>query len=73
MSVATLGYVKSPSEHSYRVRWDSSSHHLYIGGYHLGKANDPAEAMQKAKDWVFKRTGRTRAGLTGRALNEREK
>ena len=59
MSVETLGYVQSPSGHSYRVKWDPFSHYLYVGGHHYGKANDPTEAMQKAEAWAFKRKGIT--------------
>jgi hypothetical protein len=53
MSVVSLGYVKSPSGRSFEVKWDASSHELYVGGHRVGKAYSPTEAMQKAEAWVY--------------------
>ena len=59
LSVKTIGNVKLPSGKSYRVKWDASSHHLYVGGYHAAKAPNLSEAMQKAEAFIFKRKGIT--------------
>ena len=53
MTAIRLGYVKSPSGKNFEVKWNSSSHDLYVGGKHIGKAYSPTEAMQKAEAWVY--------------------
>jgi hypothetical protein len=53
MSAVKLGYVKSPSGRKFEVKWDASSHDLYVEGRHIGKAANPTEAMQKAEASVY--------------------
>ena len=53
MSAIVLGIIKAPSGKSYEVKWDASSHDLYVAGHHIGKAYSPTEAMQRAEAWVY--------------------
>jgi len=55
MSAVKLGYVKSPSGRKFEVKWDASSHDLYVDGRHIGKAANPTEAMQKAEASVYEK------------------
>jgi len=57
MKPETIGYVKSPAGHEFRVKWDAFSHHLYIGGHHVGQSPNPTEALKKAEAWVRRREG----------------
>ena len=53
MAATVLGYVKAPSGKKFEVKWDASTHELYVQGRHIGKAYSPTEAMQKAEASVY--------------------
>ena len=55
MATVVLEKVKSPKGTSYKVQWDPQSHDLYVGGNHIGKANNATEAMYKAQAWAATR------------------
>ncbi|MGB5107232.1 MAG: hypothetical protein WBP29_07885 [Candidatus Zixiibacteriota bacterium] len=56
MSSIVIGKVKSGGGKSYEVKWDQSSHDIYVswaGWSHVGKANSSGEAMVKAEAWLY--------------------
>jgi hypothetical protein len=51
-----IGHVKAGSGKSYDVKWDQSSHDIYVswaGWSHVGRADSPSEAMVKAEAWLY--------------------
>jgi hypothetical protein len=51
-----LGRVKSGKGHTYEVKWDSSSHAVYVsysGWTYVGDAYSASEAMNKAEAWLY--------------------
>lgn len=56
MAAEIIGRVKSGSGKSYEVKWDHSSHDVYIsyaGWTHVGRASSAGEAMRKAEAFVY--------------------
>jgi len=56
MSAEKIGWVKSGSNKSYEVKWDSLSRDVYVGyaGWtHCGKASSAGEAMRKAEAYAY--------------------
>jgi hypothetical protein len=57
MAAIVLGHVNTPSGKKYEVKWDASTHDIYVQGRHVGKAYSPTEAMQKAEASVYNKWG----------------
>ena len=56
MSAQVIGSVKSGSGKLYQVKWDSSSHDVYVsytGWSHCGKASSAGDAMRMAEAYVY--------------------
>jgi len=53
MATELLGRVKSPSGHSYEVKWDPVGKKVYVGHWSCGKAESAGEAMRKAEAHVY--------------------
>ena len=56
MAAEIIGKVKSGKDKPYEVKWDQSSHDVYVsyaGWAHVGKASSPREAMNKAEAWLY--------------------
>ncbi|HNZ04090.1 MAG TPA: hypothetical protein PKK50_08095 [Myxococcota bacterium] len=56
MSAQLIGRVKSGSNKSYEVKWDSSSRDVYVsyaGWSHCGKASSAGDAMRVAEAWLY--------------------
>lgn len=56
MSASVIGKVKSGSNKSYEVKWDSANHDVYVswGGWTgIGKATSAGDAMRKAEAWLY--------------------
>jgi len=56
MSAQLIGRVKSGSGKSYEVKWDASSHEVYVsyaGWSFCGKAGSAGDAMRMAEAYLF--------------------
>ncbi len=56
MAATVIGRVRSGSEESYEVKWDSLSKDVYVsyaGWSHVGKASSAGDAMRKAEAWLY--------------------
>jgi hypothetical protein len=56
MSAKVIGRIKSTSDNIYEIKWDQSSHDIYVswaGWTNVGKASSANEAMAKAEAWLY--------------------
>ncbi len=56
MSAQVIGSTKSSSGKLYQVKWDSSSHEVYVsyaGWSYCGKASSAGDAMRMAEAYVY--------------------
>lgn len=56
MAAQIIGRVKSGKGNSHEVKWDPTTHDIYVayaGWTHLGKANSASEAMSKAEAYLY--------------------
>lgn len=56
MSATVIGRVTSSQGKSYEVKWDQSTHDVYVsyaGWSHVGRASSARDAMNMAEAWLY--------------------